>query len=69
MPYSVFTDSVNWAHLYGVENSGNKMQFIGKILNPICHVVLPWSSDFEDLAGVFSVNVLRENKKTRVFER
>ena len=34
-----------------------------KILNPICHVVVPGSSDFEDLAVVFSAHVLRENKK------
>ena len=34
-----------------------------KILNPICHLVVPGSSDFEDLAVVFSAHVYRENKK------
>ena len=34
-----------------------------KILNTICHVVVPDSSGFEDLAGVFSAYILRENKK------
>ena len=35
----------------------------GKILNPICHVVVPGSIDFEDLAVVFSAHVYRENKE------
>ena len=34
-----------------------------KILNPICNVVVPCSSDFEGLAVVFSTHVLRENRK------
>ena len=34
-----------------------------KILNPICHVVVPGSIDFEDLAVVFSAHVYRENKE------
>ena len=34
-----------------------------KILNPICHVVVPGSSDFEELAVVFSAHALCENKK------
>ena len=32
-------------------------------INTICHVVVPDSSGFEDLAGVFSAYILRENKK------
>ena len=34
-----------------------------KILNPICHVVVPGSIDFEDLTVVFSAHVYRENKE------
>ena len=34
-----------------------------KILNPICHVVVPGSSDFQDLAVVFTAHVCRENKE------
>ena len=34
-----------------------------RILNPICHVVVPGSIDFEDLAVVFSAHVYRENKE------
>ena len=29
-----------------------------KILNPICHVVVPCSSDYDDLAVVFSPHIL-----------
>ena len=36
---------------------------VSKILNPICHVVVPSSIDFEDLAVVFSAHVYRENKE------
>ena len=39
------------------------LQNIWKILNPICHVVVPGSIDFEDLAVVFSAHVYRENKE------
>ena len=39
------------------------IQTAWKILNPICHVVVPGSIDFEDLAVVFSAHVYRENKE------